>query len=236
MILTLGSCSNGETSSSSTLAVEKSQENDDKEINQEVIVEPKEEIKEKSEEVKEETKEVAKDPTKMKYWVVFFDYDGTELQREALLYGTTPTYWSDIPCYSDADHWYKFVGWTNKKGKDKPFKPITGNTYYFAKYEVGGEISHDSPQSSGPACTNTNPLYYIVSTTGATKPPNKYEVVYQNTPLLGGTGGSLYPPIGTAGDTWLPCDSPLQADHWYHYDTVVLVPCTDPNHHGVAHP
>ena len=76
----------------------------------------------------------------MKFWVVFYDQDGNELQREALKYGTTPTYWSDTPYYEDGQYWYRFVGWTNKKGKDKPFKPITGNTKYYAKYEIGGEI------------------------------------------------------------------------------------------------
>ena len=56
-----------------------------------------------------------KDITKMKFWVVFYDQDGNELQREALKYGTTPTYWSDTPYYEDGEYWYRFVGWTNKK-------------------------------------------------------------------------------------------------------------------------
>ena len=107
---------------------------------EEVIVE--EEIKE---EVKKETNnEIDSEVLKTyKYWVVFFDHDGNELQREAIKWGTTPTYWSDIPYYEDGTHWYKFTGWKDRWGRDvKEFKPITGNTRFYAQYEIGGEVSH----------------------------------------------------------------------------------------------
>ena len=96
------------------------------------------------EEKQEETSQTKKDILKTyNYWVVFFDHDGNELQREAIKWGTTPTYWSDIPYYEDGTHWYKFTGWKDRWGRDvKEFKPITGNARFYAQYEIGGEVSH----------------------------------------------------------------------------------------------
>lgn len=92
-------------------------------------------------EEKEKEKEVDKT---INYWLVFYNPDGTELYREAIKYGTTPKYKGETPNYSDSNYWYKFVGWTDKKGNEiKEFKPIKGNTYIYAKYEVGGEIVSD---------------------------------------------------------------------------------------------
>ena len=33
----------------------------------------------------------------MSFWVVFYDQYGNELQREALKYGSTPSYKKDLP-------------------------------------------------------------------------------------------------------------------------------------------
>ena len=123
-------------------------------------------IEEKQEKIIEETKEEI-DPEVLKtykYWVVFFDQDGNELQREALKYGSVPTYYSDIPYYDDGENWYKGVGWTDKWGREvEVFKPITGNTKFYAKYEKAGKVSHSSSGSSPtpptPSCSETGDLY-----------------------------------------------------------------------------
>lgn len=83
------------------------------------------------------------------YWVVFYNPDGNELQRSAIKYGTVPTFDGGTPQYWDEDYWYKFVCWTDKQGNEiKEFKPITGNTYIYAKYEMGGE--HRKVEESTP--------------------------------------------------------------------------------------
>ena len=109
-------------------------------------------IEEKQEEVKEETKKEI-DPEVLKtykYWVVFFDQDGNELQREAIKWGSTPSYWSGTPYYEDGEHWYRFTGWKDRWGRDvKEFKPITGNTRFYAQYEIGGNVSHSSGGDGG---------------------------------------------------------------------------------------
>ncbi len=84
------------------------------------------------EEKQEEDKQVAEDTqdvTKMYFWAVFYDENDNELQREALLYGTTPVYKGELP---DG-----FVEWTYKKtGEDVgDLSPIKGNTYYKAVCE-----------------------------------------------------------------------------------------------------
>lgn len=96
-------------------------------------------IEEKQEEVKKSTI----DYTKLDYWVVFYDQFGNELQREALRYGSVPTYHSDIPYFDDGKYWYKGVGWSDKEGNTiSEFKPITGNTKFYAIYEECGEVVH----------------------------------------------------------------------------------------------
>ena len=106
-------------------------------------------IEEKQEVLKEDKKQ---DITKMKFWVVFYDRDGNELQREALMYGSIPTYHSDISYYDDNEFWYKQVSWTDKNGKEvKEFKPITGNTRFYAVYEQSGAVSHETHSSESEA-------------------------------------------------------------------------------------
>ena len=103
--------------------------------------------------VTESTGDVDGDVSDYNYWVVFYNPDGNELQRIAQKLGTTPKYEGEEPCYWDDDYWYKFVCWTDKQGNEiEDFKPITGNTYVYAKYEVGGELKQekDEPIPSGP--------------------------------------------------------------------------------------
>lgn len=220
LVLNTGACSN---KNPTILSDNQLVEEDSKQIKatDEIIEEETKQdeiIEEYKEEVKIETDtEVLKS---YKYWVVFFDHDGTELQREALKYGTTPTYWSDIPYYSDGEHWYKFVGWTNKKGKDKPFIPITGNTYFYAKYEIGGDITHES---SGGESTPTPPApshfcqyssTYLFHVTYC-EPTN--DVIYDKYQWDGTkyvlTGSGLnasyyqFDPTISAGEQWLHLDS-----------------------------
>lgn len=97
-------------------------------------------IEEKQDEIESKKEQ---DVTKMKFWVVFFDKDGNELQREALQYGSIPTYHSDISNYVDNEFWYRQVSWTDKNGNEvKEFKPITGNTRFYAVYEKAGLATH----------------------------------------------------------------------------------------------
>lgn len=93
------------------------------------------------------------DVSNYNYWVVFYNPDGMELQRTAQKLGTTPKYEGEEPHYWDSDYWYKFVCWTDKKGNEiTDFKPITGNTYIYAKYKIGGE-NKPEPKASAPAPT-----------------------------------------------------------------------------------
>ena len=162
LVLGLGACRSNESSNS--LANQETQEEtttqEEKKEEQEVIIEETKQedvVEETKEEIKEEVKEDKKkeiNPEVLKtykYWVVFYDQNGNELQREAIKYGTVPTYWSDIPYYDDGTYWYKGVGWTDKWGREvKEFKPITGNTKFYAKYEKCGEVSHGGGGSSTP--------------------------------------------------------------------------------------
>ena len=104
--------------------------------------------------LKEET--AKKDPSKYNYWVVFYNPDGCELDRQAIKYGTTPVYKGEDPVYWDTEYWYNFVCWTDKQGNEiKEFKPITGNTYIYAKYEIGGSMKDLEPEPEPgpePAC------------------------------------------------------------------------------------
>ena len=134
-------------------------------------------IEEKQEEVKQE-ETVSQDITSMYFWVVFYDQFGNELQREAVKYGTVPTYHSDIPYFDDGKYWYKGVGWTDKKGNVvSEFKPITGNTRFYAIYEECGQVSHEEPAPvSEPApshvCSKTSTyLLYIIEV------PSQFEAI-----------------------------------------------------------
>ena len=127
-------------------------------------------IKESQEETKQEVNK-EQDPTKLSYWVVFYNPDGHELYRTIMKYGLTPVYEGDTPSYWDSDNWYKFVCWTDKQGNEiKEFKPITGNTYIYAKYKMGGELKNRNgnvissipePAPLPPACTETAQIVYF---------------------------------------------------------------------------
>ena len=122
---------------------------------------------EEQEKIIEETKEEV-DPEVLKtykYWVVFYNPDGTELQREALKWGTTPEYYDGIPYYYDGSYDYDFVGWTNKQGKPKELKPITGNSYFYANYEIStGRNSGGGSNPSAPLPDHT--LVECLTSTG----------------------------------------------------------------------
>ena len=77
------------------------------------------------EEKQEET--ASTDPSEYSYWVVFYDENGNELQREALKYGTVPSFKGNLPAGFD-----KWVYKKSQKDVTK-FKPITTNTYFVAK-------------------------------------------------------------------------------------------------------
>ena len=93
----------------------------------------------------------------MNYWVVFYNPDGLELDRQAIKYGTIPTYKGEDPYYWDNDYWYRFICWTDKQGNEiKEFTPITGNTYIYAKYEIGGKAKKEESID-----VEKLPLYYF---------------------------------------------------------------------------
>ena len=108
------------------------------------------------EEKQEEQVEKKQDVTEMYFWVVFYDENDNELQREALLYGSTPSYKSELPD--------DFVKWTYKKtGEDVDvFVPITTNTYFKAVCEHVSHLHWVYPAST---CqyNGSDHLYYIYS-------------------------------------------------------------------------
>ena len=178
-------------------------------------------IEEKQEVIKEETKkEVSPEVLKTyNYWVVFYDQDGNELQREAIKYGATPTYWSDTPYYEDGENWYRFVGWTDRWGRDvTEFKPITGNTKYYAKYEIGGKISHSSGGGGGsnppapPAHVCSKSSTYLLYITSVSLPFDIYADVYEWDATYGGyiksnsdyyIDGLSFNPIPSGAGIWI---------------------------------
>ena len=97
------------------------------------------------------------DPTQYSYWVVFKNPDGNELQRTIEKYGTTPVYTGDTPVYWDSENWYRFTNW------DKELKPITGNTYITAEYELGGELKKEEvTPTPSPVDIEKLPLYQYI--------------------------------------------------------------------------
>lgn len=155
LLITCFSCSSNEEASFNTQTKEEDQTTIVEENKQEEDVEVKQDtsneevtstIVDKQEEVKEEIKVLDNGANpNYNYWVTFYDHDGNILQQDAIKYGTVPTYWSDTPYYDDGTNWYKGVGWTDAYGRDvTEFQPIKGNTRFYAKYEVGGAVSHSS--------------------------------------------------------------------------------------------
>lgn len=171
LVITVGikACSSNDKSTSLP-SEEDTQEKVDKEeiVHEEVIEEVTEIIEEEKEEKDESKKEIDEATLRTyKYWVVFYNPDGTELQREALKWGTTPVFYEGTPYYYDGEYDYRFIGWTNKKGQPKELKPITGNTYFYASYEKGIFNTGGDEGSNEPA---PDPEYIqlscLTSTTG----------------------------------------------------------------------
>ena len=194
-------------------------------------------IEDKQEEVKEEIKVLDNGANpNYNYWVTFYDHDGNILQQDAIKYGTVPTYWSDTPYYDDGTNWYKGVGWTDAYGRDViEFQPIKGNTRFYAKYEVGGAVSHSSSHSEpsnptpapSPACSNTDDMYYFTYASydgWASWQTNFTRYRYNGS---GFNYGIDYSFVTLGGSS-----SNITTNVWYHSsDQNTFVECTDPNHH-----
>lgn len=121
------------------------------------------------EEKQEEKKTV--DKTKYKYWVVFYNPDGNELQRTIEKYGATPEYKGDTPVYWDSENWYKFTGW------NKELKPITTNTYITAEYEYGGKLKKEEAK---PVCKNTSTYLIKITSSEGSGSYNYYVYEYNS--------------------------------------------------------
>ena len=189
-------------------------------------------IEETQEEAKEETIKLdSKDLSNVSFWVVFYNPDGSELYRTTLKYGQTPTYKGSTPSYWDSDYFYKFVCWTDKKGNEiKQFKPITGNTYIYAKYEIGGDLRKKDVVESTPtptsACSNTNDLYHFtyLNYDGWSGYTADYMLYRFN-------GSGFNDGISFTSEFISPIGS-IETEIWYHSsDTYTFVECTDPSHH-----
>ena len=130
-------------------------------------------IEEKQEESSDNnTVNNTEDVTKMAFWVVFYDEYDNELQREALMYGSTPKYKGYLP--------EGFVKWTYKKtGNDvNTFVPITTNTYFKAVCNHVPTPSNLTPEPTPtpePACENTS-TYLIRITSSEGSGSYKYDV------------------------------------------------------------
>ena len=159
MVLTLVACNSKKEEPTPTVDEPVVVEKQEEEVKQEepvIVEETKQEDKEDTT-TKEEVKTILNDDvTQMSFWVVFYDQYGNELQREALKYGTTPTYKANLP--------KGFEKWVYKKSqKDANIsKAITGNTYYQA---ICHEVKH---HSSGSTPTPSVPV------------PNKGDIIYLN--------------------------------------------------------
>ena len=67
---------------------------------------------------------------KNKYLVVFKNYNGAELQRGLVEYGTTPEYKGVTPTRTATSQYtYNFIGW------DQELSPVTGEITYTAVFE-----------------------------------------------------------------------------------------------------
>lgn len=165
IVLSLVACVNNKT--------EKIENNEDKELTQEndeaisniEVLPEKEEIVEQEETIeKEEVVEEKVDITQMKFWVVFFNEDGVALQRTAMKYGSIPSYEGDEPIYWDSKYWYRFIGWADKDGNMiETFKPIYGNTYFYAKYEVGGSNKPKHKETTSEECLASGTLITLAN-------------------------------------------------------------------------
>lgn len=64
------------------------------------------------------------------YEIKFVNYDGTELYKTAVKYGTTPKYGTTLPSReADLRYTYNFIGWTPE------IVPVTGEATYTAQYQ-----------------------------------------------------------------------------------------------------
>ena len=183
--------------------------------------------------VTESSGDVEGDAANYNYWVVFYNPDGNELQRTAQKLGTTPVYEGEEPYYWDIDYWYRFICWTDKEGNEiKEFTPITGNTYIYAKYEIGGE-NKPEPKESAPAPTPTpshvctKSSTYLLNITSVSLPSDIHADVYEwdsgNNKYLLIKGdyhidGSGFNPIPMASGEWIHTndyDAPFVGNQQY---------------------
>ena len=68
--------------------------------------------------------------TDMRYFLVTYNnWDGTELYRDSVLYGYTPTYRGENPTKENEYFSYQFVGWS------PTVLPISGNATYTARFD-----------------------------------------------------------------------------------------------------
>ncbi len=68
------------------------------------------------------------------YSVTFKNYDGTELTRENVSYGTAPKYTATPEKAGDKQYSYKFVGWEDENGKIVNLEKIDRNIVLTAKF------------------------------------------------------------------------------------------------------
>ena len=92
--------------------------------------------------------------------------DGTVLEEDMILAGTTPEYNSDLPVKeADAHNSYKFIGW------DKEITAADADVTYTAQYEVTtSEHSWgEGEQTKAPTCTEEGEMTYTCSICGQSK-------------------------------------------------------------------
>lgn len=83
--------------------------------------------------------------TTPRYMITFANYDGTQLQKEAVTQGVAPVYNGLTPGRArDFDGYYKFIGWKNSAGTDyapnATLPAVTGKETYTAQYDYVNEL------------------------------------------------------------------------------------------------
>ena len=93
------------------------------------------------------------------YTVIFYDEDGTELDRVEVEYGKMPTYTGETPTKADDEEYtYTFVGWTPK------LKTVTGDAAYTATYTAapkGQGLDQINDQSSATKVMINGTIYIL---------------------------------------------------------------------------
>ena len=93
------------------------------------------------------------------YTVIFYNEDGTELDRVEVEYGKMPTYTGETPTKADDEEYtYTFVGWTSK------LKTVTGDAAYTATYTAapkGQGLDQINDQSSATKVMINGTIYIL---------------------------------------------------------------------------